>query len=356
MSNQDDNVQNENWARVAKLLNGEADSAERKMVMDWVEARPENGEEFARLRDAWELASAESARESWNRPDARERLLMRLLEAQSKAGLTVKPGRAGKGKWLSLLKYAALFILIAGIPSLLVYHFTAGGGELPVSGRLTAISAARGSKTTMTLADGSRVWLNAGSTISYGPAFDRDSRDIRLTGEAYFEVAKDPSRPFNVSAGNVIVHAVGTAFNVKAYPDENVVETTLVEGKVEVEMKDGSAPVTVLKPREQVYYYKPVREKEKLGKVLISKGIEPEQFTSWVNDELVIDNETLGSLAVKLERKYDVNIYFDDPSLKELRFTGILRNETIEQVLDILRISSSLNYHMDKRDIRFMRK
>ena len=106
------------------------------------------------------------------------------------------------------------------------------------------IEAPYGAKIAMNLADGTKVWLNAGSKITYDNSFNSSNRRIQLVGEGYFKVAKNAELPFVVEAGEVAVKAVGTAFNVKAYPDENLLETTLVEGKVDVSM--GSDHVLLL--------------------------------------------------------------------------------------------------------------
>jgi ferric-dicitrate binding protein FerR (iron transport regulator) len=361
---------------IAKYLNNEADEAEISRVNQWIAASDANRTEFDKIQKAWNLATAAIGLPEWDATGSKESFLLKIIEAQSKviaiAGKTgenktegqtpfitrssSRPGIFRTQILLQFIKYAAIAIILLAIPAILLIRSNRGVFDETFKGQLvTQVSASRGSKTQMTLADGSKIWLNAGSTIKYGSDYNKHSRELLLVGEAYFEVAKDAKRPFNVHAGNVIVHAIGTIFNVKAYPEESVVETTLVEGSVSVELKNGAAHEMILMPKEQVYYYKPDIPEKKSEKVLISKGIEPEQYTSWINDELVINNETLESLTVKLGRKYDVIFQFEEDSLKELRFTGVLRNETIEQILDILKISASVNYRIDKREIFFLK-
>jgi len=143
---------------------------------------------------------------------------------------------------------------------------------------------------------------------------------------------------------------------VKAYPEEKVVEATLVEGSISVEVINKPEQKTILKPNEQVFYYKPDISTNQNEKILITKGIQPDAFTSWRNDQLTITSETLESLTVKLGRKYDVTFHFEDPSLSKLRFTGVLKNETIEQILEVIKLSSPVNYRIHEREIWLMKK
>ena len=111
------------------------------------------------------------------------------------------------------------------------------------------------------LPDGTVVWLNAGSRIEYKIPDNKPVREVTMEGEAYFNVSKDPDHPFTVNAGEMIIKAYGTAFNVKAYPDEKAVETTLVEGSVSVEIENKPSNKTMLRPNDQAIYYKPTSDK-----------------------------------------------------------------------------------------------
>lgn len=356
----EDNYTDIDLVLITKYLNAEADEKEISQVNEWITASDGNKSEYEKLLKAWELATAGIGMVEWDAKKSKEQFLLKVIEAQSNSIHRIGGPNGISRKFVhSMLKYAAIGIILIGISSFFYYYKKTNYQLSAMMGKsYTQISAARGSKTLMMLADGSKVWLNAGSSIKYSTDFNKKEREIFLEGEAYFEVAKNKDKPFSVNAGGIIVHATGTIFNVKAYPEEKVVETTLVEGSVIVEVKDKPSDRTTLKPKEQVYYYKPVvqKNKEEKDKILISKGIEPELYTSWINDQLAISNETLESLTVKLGRKYDVVFHFEDPSLEELRFTGVLKNETIEQILEVLKISSPVNYRIDERDIYLTRK
>lgn len=184
----------------------------------------------------------------------------------------------------------------------------------------------------------------------------------------------NPSQVFLVKTSELNIKAYGTAFNVKSYPEEGTIETTLIEGSIGVtrtsfEQKNNDE--VILKPNQRVVYYRknrnleevetvekndlqeaaPVKREEQKLTYLISKGIETKEYTSWKDGTLFITSETLKELAVRLERKYDVQIHFESEALKNLKFTGSLENETVEQVIHAIGIAAKINYKIEDRDI-----
>jgi transmembrane sensor len=333
---------------LVKYISRATDQDENSHVEKWISESDQNKSEFIKLSKAWALASAAAGFDKWNTEKRKEEFLKRIIEIRNDERRITGANDTGKFKLIRMaIRYAAAIVLILGISGIITLSLNRRSNDEA----FTDISASRGSKTEMTLSDGSKVLLNGGSTIRYGNGYDKNNRDLYLTGEGYFEVAKNHRIPFRVHAGEVVVQATGTVFNIKAYPDENVIETTLVEGSVTVVAESNPENKILLAPNEQVNYYTASSETRMAKNFLIIKGINPQNNTSWINDELIISNETLGSLAIKLGRKYDVDIHFDDNSLQELRYTGVLKNETIEQILDILKISSAIDYRMEKREI-----
>jgi ferric-dicitrate binding protein FerR (iron transport regulator) len=255
---------------------------------------------------------------------------------------------AGKRPFMKFIRIAALWIMLFGLGAVFALLFFKPSGMLGFNPAVS-VMAPRGSKAMTVLPDGTVVWLNAGSKIEYRIPGNKPAREVTLEGEAYLSVSRDTEHPFTVNAGEMIVKAYGTEFNVKAYPEEKEVETTLVKGSVSVEIKNRPSNKTMLKPNEQAVYYRPSSERSE--NFLVTKGIDPALYTLWINDRLQIRGETLADLSVMLERKYDVTIHFNDNTLKELRFTGIIENETIEQILELLKISSNVDYSIDGREI-----
>jgi ferric-dicitrate binding protein FerR (iron transport regulator) len=238
-----------------------------------------------------------------------------------------------------------------------------------------AITTPLGAKTKIILPDSSSIWLNAGSKLKYSNEFGLRNRQVHLSGEAFFEVAHDPALLFSVKTSELTIRSYGTAFNVKSYPDEGTIETTLIEGSIGVTRSSKNSKKkdeVLLEPNQRVVFYRSTHTMETsqtAGKTeeadlpdthepgkqkttyLISKGIETKEYTSWKDGTIFISGESLEDLAVKLERKYDVNIHFESEALKSLRFTGSLENETVEQVIHAIGIAAQIDYEIEERDI-----
>ena len=242
------------------------------------------------------------------------------------------------------------------------------------SNEFSKISAPIGSRSKIDLPDGSVVWLNAGSSLIYKKNFNGNTRKVKLTGEGFFKVATNRAKPFLVDANHLIIKAVGTTFNVKAYPEENKVITTLVEGKVELEGKiNEKEPFKVImKPNQKVVYYpiqnsfgearpKSLREKSEIqtkpkvttvpvisNRLYKDENVNTKIYTSWKDKKWIIEGKSLEDLSVMLDRRYDVKIKFNSDELKQYHFSGTIENETLEEVLDILRLTIPLSFRVNK--------
>lgn len=206
---------------------------------------------------------------------------------------------------------------------------------------MTEVNAPLGSKSVLSLPDGSVVTLNSGSSIAYAKSFGTEVRKIELHGEAFLEVQKD-KKPFIVSAKGTEITVLGTSFNVKAYDDEDIVETTLVKGSVRVKPDTSrEIPEVYLKPNETVLICK--KNKDDI-QVELKKDVNTLLYTSWKDPKWIIQKETLESIVKKLERKYKVEISIEDEHLKHYKFTGILMDETIQQTLDLMRDTAPIDY------------
>jgi ferric-dicitrate binding protein FerR (iron transport regulator) len=228
------------------------------------------------------------------------------------------------------------------------------------------IKAPYGARTEIKLADGTQVMLNAGSTIKYRTDYNSGDRNIILDGEAYFKVAKNHNLPFVVNVGSINIKATGTEFNVKAYSDEEIIETTLIEGKVEISQKgdNDKGKMLELEPNQKAIFVKEddritlrkIKEIEPSAvkpakvnndKLLLSPKVDVDQVTAWTQNKLIIRGENLESLCIKLQRKYNVTFVFGNEEIKKYRFTGVLLDETLEQVLNVIKLTAPINYLLD---------
>jgi len=197
------------------------------------------------------------------------------------------------------------------------------------------VEAMRGQKSNITLPDGTNVILNSESSIIYGTDYNNSNRTVELQGEAYFDVTQNQTLPFTVKAGDLSITAKGTAFNVRAYLDENHISTTLTEGKVEI--KTPNETMNML-PNERVEYNSQNKKTStiKLDNAMLSVG--------WLNDQLSFESATLAEVANNLSRAYNIVIEFSGESIKEQRFTGRIDNNSLHSVLRILSLTAPIEY------------
>ena len=267
----------------------------------------------------------------------------------------------------SFLKYAAIFIIGIGLTYGVLY-FTGHSNKTNIISD-NEIIVAKGQKSQVNLSDGSRIWLNSETVLRYPSKFNsRGSRDVYLEGEAYFEVAKVNHQPFNVKTRNLNITVLGTSFNVKCYPKDNTVETTLIEGSVRL-MKTGKTgsvnQEVLLKPNQKAVFDKSdnnilvtdldTQSKPKAKTIGNLKSEMPkniESAISWKEHVLVFDNESLEDIVVKLERWYGYTIIVKDPRLLSQRYKGRFENyETIYQVLDAIKLTTPINYTVNNTTI-----
>ena len=201
------------------------------------------------------------------------------------------------------------------------------------------IIAPIGSRTVVQLSDGSEVHLNYGSKIKYPQNFIGNTREVLLSGEGYFNVARNPEKPFIVKTRQLNIKALGTALNVWAYPDEDVIKTTLVNGKVVLEQTEiDGEPKTIgtMVPGQHVNY------NIKTGAVSSSKG-DIAKYIAWKDGKLVFENESIRQVADRLSRMFNVDIEVSD-NIKEYTYTVTFVDEPLFQILDLMTLATPVSY------------
>lgn len=228
---------------------------------------------------------------------------------------------------------AVLFIPLLATSILLYKHNRSAYLE---SAKQTIINPS-GVRSQVELPDGSIAWLNAESEISYFESFTGKERTVELSGEAYFDVKSDPKKPFVVSAGQVAVHVLGTRFNVKNYHDEENIEVSLEEGKINLMTSHGGKQqLTSMVPGMRALYN---NHKEK---TLISKEENISQYSAWQKGKLVFDDTPFPQVAKSLERWYSVHIDINSDEIEQYRLTTTFEEQTIRQVIEVLELSSPI--------------
>jgi transmembrane sensor len=224
-----------------------------------------------------------------------------------------------------------------------------------------------GSRTSAVLPDGTKVWLNAGSHMTYNKNFGDSLREISLTGEAYFDVAHNAVKPFIIHTTRIDIRVLGTSFNVKSYPRDKTTEATLIRGSIEVSINSRPDDKIILRPNQKLVVsnsdsaldmtqVSPRRRKVEGLPVAVVKPTYEENTgaiieTSWVDNKLIFQDEAFSELAARMERWYGVTIRFEDPDQKDWHITGSFRNETIQQALDALELTEDFTYTIQNNQI-----
>ena len=264
--------------------------------------------------------------------------------------------------WMQAASVACLFF----IPAVIYLQFR--NNDSGLSG--VVMSVPEGSISSMVLPDGSKVWLNAGSQLSYDNGYGISNRRMYLSGEGFFEVSANNRLPFEVDADALVIRAMGTKFNVKAYPDEHTVTAILTEGVIEIISAGGQGQKkTISQPGQMVVHNKSHRQlavepvedinlqKEKKDgqnlQLTAETIVQPELYTSWKDQRWLIEGTTLGELAPILQRRYAVKFVFDNDALKTYKFRGEISNISVEQMAKALELTAPMNYRMSNDTVFF---
>ena len=280
---------------------------------------------------------------------------------------TTAPRRADWRPWVAA---ASILVLVAGMAIYLRV-----GKQSPTAP--TAIAAPRGAKKSMQLPDGSKLWLNAGSSIVISNTFAAGNRQVSLEGEAFFDIRHDEQHPFIIHVGRLDVRVLGTTLNVRAYPGDSTMETTLINGKVEVGVAGDASSTIILHQNEKLTIamnHPASAAKNEDSHVsgpdslnagrtantpvnFVRRPIEPDRTdgtiteTSWVSNKLVFRQETLANMATRLERWYDVTIIFDNQRFRNDTLSGTFPQEPLADVMHALQITAGFHYRIDKNTV-----
>lgn len=197
------------------------------------------------------------------------------------------------------------------------------------------VSAEKGQRASLTLPDGTKVWLNSHTYITYDTDYGYKERAVSLSGEAYFEVAKDTERRFVVKAGELEVEALGTTFNVKAYEEDTESTATLFEGSIRAVAGN---KIAVLSPSQQVCFNKENKS------FRVKHSANSFYARMWRNNELAFERETLEDIALLMNRMYNVQIHFKSEKIKHYRFSGVIRNNSLGNVFKIISLTAPITY------------
>ncbi len=356
------------WVLVVRVLDGYASDEETRTFRELLLSDGEFMDNYMHLKNNWDNLKQLEDFEKVDLEKKWEKVSSRIAGSQSGAGsrsASISINDRKKPLIYRVLPYAAVVTLLVAVSALLVWYVTTPS---LTEGHYTRVEAPVGSKAIIDLPDGSNVSLNAGSTLIYSDAFNVENRQIVLEGEAFFEIA-EKDLPFIVTAHEIRIKALGTSFNLKAYSDDDYIEATLVTGLLLIERADEEGPYfedIILEPNQKATFF---REEERVSLVeeeariedpivadVVSRpivGVEvarklditPE--IGWKDGVIFVESEPLHKLARRLERLYNVSFVFKDKELKSYRYSGRLRELTLEQVLQAMKLTSPIDYSIE---------
>ncbi len=245
----------------------------------------------------------------------------------------------------SSILVAATVAIALVVSNLLTYYLSSPSALQP-----TEQIVPRAQQSHLVLPDGTEVWLNAETTLAYDPDFGQKERRVCLTGEAYFKVKKDSEHPFFVEAGNQVVKVVGTEFNVRAYAEDERIETTLVSGRIVMSQKDGDGSSIVVEPGYQVEY-------DVTSKSSQLKAVDAEKVASWKEGMFVFEGDRLSDIMLSLSHWYDFTYEFADTASVNTEIVGrIERSMSFEGIIKILESTGGISFDVKGKHVIISQK
>lgn len=308
-----------------KFLLKQASAEEIQVLIQWLKSEG-SFQDWA--DEEWNAAASEMDTK------LQRQLFGQIKEKISQIDRTCLPEKENRPRkfylWSARVASVILLLLMTGLS---VHYYTMSQMIMPDM----IVSVEKGQKANVVLPDGSKVWVNSDSQLSYGSRFNQKERVLSLEGEAYFEVTPDKDRPFIVETDELAVRALGTSFNVKSYEEEKDASTVLMTGKVEV---TSDYDRLVLNPNERIVFNKQTGHMEK--STVENTG----DYINWKYNALTFNGETFENIVHTLERYYNTRIVFESETLKKYRFTGTPGNTSLESILQILSLTSPLSYEV----------
>lgn len=302
---------------IARYLNGDCSPGEEEELMRWISERPDHEKRFLEIKDAWDASLKPAV-------DPREQLLLFYKK------------QAGRNRRLSLPHW----ISVSAAAAILVIGLVIGGmvhqNSFKLQSQVESFTVPLGSRSHLTLADGTQVNLNSGSSLTLGKDFSSQHREVVLTGEGYFQVKSDKRHPFTVKTSKFDVTVTGTKFNVRSYDSDQKISATLAEGHIKLSTINHK--VIDLLPGQKLSF-----DQQSMEPKLENADIASE--LAWVKGEFIFKEIPFPDLIKRLERWYDVKLVYENSAFNSMVYSGTFKNqETIWEVLDALKLTTPINY------------
>jgi transmembrane sensor len=339
---------------LVKYSNNACTEEELSSVLEWLMESARTPEGKTLLFKIWEEMPEEESDPQTNFDSILDKLHHKVNLGQSKKLLEEADQNLVKYKSRIhfkniLIRAAAILILPVlsyGLYMSLKYQ-SINHSQVSVNQAYNEVFSSVDAITKVTLPDGSNVWLNHSSSLKYPAIFHGNARNVELNGEGYFEVSHNSKMPFIVKTGDLQIKALGTTFNIMAYPEEDRIETSLINGQVELQRTESGGkviPILKMRPTDLAIF-------QKSNNKISIHTIDDDRYFSWKEGKLVFNKEPMGEVVKKLGRWFNVDIQVKDTELLSLTYTATFVSETLPQVMDLFTLMSPVRYSISNRKL-----
>jgi transmembrane sensor len=321
---------------IVRYLSGDADPEEVTDLVRWIELNDSNKEYFDQVRNIWETSSSEFDPET-----------IRTDKALSRVSEIISGGSGMNTLWAYWKKIAAVILIPLLLGNIFWFSRNTEKGSSSSQAVYNEIFAAFGTRTAIKLSDGSSVWINSGSSLRYPDRFTGKERVVYLKGEGYFEIESNHSVPFIVKTSTLNVRATGTKFNVSDYATDQNSEVTLVTGKVFVDklIENGTK-----KQKSELFPNQHLVLSKQTGAISVMEE-DVNEYIAWKDGKLVFRNKPLSYVMNKISQVFNVEIELQGKALKDYRYRATFEDESLSEILRLLKVSSPIDYIEVKRNL-----
>jgi transmembrane sensor len=353
------------WNLLSRYVAGSCSDREEVVVETWAAAEPENRRTLDELQQVWERVSRQQRSlpidvdELWDELSEEMRKMeessVREQERREDDRSSHTPRRASTRSRASRRRFVpgAISVIVIAVIAIAVFLFEGRQPRTEEMSEKKVFTTQRGQRATIRLTDGTQVRLNVESRLTVLPSFGTDARDVRLEGEAFFEVATDSTRPFTVHAQGADAQALGTAFDVNAYPGERVTRVMVTEGRVAMRPEESGR--TQEKAEDVVLKKQEMGEIHQSGQRVVRRGVDPTAHLAWIDGKLVFEDAPFEEVRRKLERWYGIEISLREGlSPPEGSFNArFAEDQPLPEVLDLVSTVFGLKYQLKQKTVLF---
>ena len=313
---------------ITNRLLGTISEEESLFLDDWIEQSVENRRLYSEQKRLWNLFEIHQKVQKIDEHKAYQKISNQLF-------------RSKKLNVLGWIQRVAAVLLLPVVVASVIYFYSEKTTRNQFSTVYNTVETPLGMRSSLTLPDGTKVWLNAGSSISYPVLFANNYRTVSLKGEAYFEVKKDKSWPFVVSTKDMNIMVSGTTFNCNAYPENDQVQTVLVEGEVTL-VNQSSTELATMHPGELATF-------NSINQQITKTKTDLQKYVAWKSGKLMFRDDKMNKVVEKLERWYNVEFEIEDHEIANYVYTATFIDESLDQVLKMLTLSAPIRYTISER-------